>query len=169
MTAADVVRVLDDLAELGVTVWVDGGWGVDALLGEQTRDHDDLDLVLGRADEQRVAAGLEARGYTIERDLRPTALALRHPDGRGVDLHLVEPTEDGGGDQALPGGGKFHYEAPTTGTIAGRAVSCCSLDTQVATHGGYEPDDGDRQNMRRLATRFGLTLPPPYDETRSRT
>lgn len=31
----------------GITVWLsDGGWGVDALLGEQTRPHNDLDLVV---------------------------------------------------------------------------------------------------------------------------
>ena len=28
----------------GIDVWLDGGWGVDALLGQQTREHDDLDL-----------------------------------------------------------------------------------------------------------------------------
>lgn len=27
-----------------------GGWGVDALLGERTRSHDDLDLVIARRD-----------------------------------------------------------------------------------------------------------------------
>ena len=34
-----VLPVLDDLAALGVTAWVDGGWGVDALLGDQHRPH----------------------------------------------------------------------------------------------------------------------------------
>jgi len=28
------------LGENGITVWIDGGWSVDALLGKQTRDHD---------------------------------------------------------------------------------------------------------------------------------
>lgn len=27
-------------------VWLDGGWGVDALLGRQTRPHDDMDIVI---------------------------------------------------------------------------------------------------------------------------
>src|SRR5258708_7387144 len=27
-------------------VWIDGGWGVDALLGHQTRKHDDLDVAV---------------------------------------------------------------------------------------------------------------------------
>ncbi len=27
------------LQKLGIQIWVDGGWGVDALLGEETRIH----------------------------------------------------------------------------------------------------------------------------------
>jgi hypothetical protein len=27
-------------------LWIDGGWGVDALLGSQTREHGDLDVVI---------------------------------------------------------------------------------------------------------------------------
>jgi lincosamide nucleotidyltransferase A/C/D/E len=45
MAAQEVVRLLDLLESAGVTVWLDGGWGVDALLEEQTREHDDLGLV----------------------------------------------------------------------------------------------------------------------------
>ena len=46
MSAEQVVHVLDSLQEAGVTAWVDGGWAIDALVGEQTREHDDLDLVV---------------------------------------------------------------------------------------------------------------------------
>ncbi len=46
MTIADVHGVLDLCDELGITVWMDGGWGVDALLGTQTRPHRDLDIVI---------------------------------------------------------------------------------------------------------------------------
>jgi lincosamide nucleotidyltransferase A/C/D/E len=45
-----VTEILDRLAARGIEVSVDGGWGVDALLGEQTRAHDDLDLVITRGD-----------------------------------------------------------------------------------------------------------------------
>jgi hypothetical protein len=27
-------------------IWLDGGWGVDALVGEQTREHEDLNLIV---------------------------------------------------------------------------------------------------------------------------
>ncbi|HSP55104.1 MAG TPA: hypothetical protein VLS25_05900 [Dehalococcoidia bacterium] len=63
MTAGDVVRVLDALAEAGTTVWLDGGWGVDALLGEETREHDDLDLVVSAEHLNRAASEVAAVGY----------------------------------------------------------------------------------------------------------
>ena len=46
MQSDEVLAVLDRLADEGTAAWVDGGWGVDALLERQTRDHSDLDLVI---------------------------------------------------------------------------------------------------------------------------
>ena len=40
----DVLATLALLGRAGVTAWVDGGWGVDALLGVISRVHSDLDL-----------------------------------------------------------------------------------------------------------------------------
>jgi hypothetical protein len=45
MDAANLLRVVGHLEAEGIDVWLDGGWGVDALLGQETREHDDLDLV----------------------------------------------------------------------------------------------------------------------------
>jgi lincosamide nucleotidyltransferase A/C/D/E len=165
MSASQVLAVLDQLGALGVRVWADGGWGVDALLGEQTREHDDLDLVVDREALDGVVTRLLEAGFTVERDWLPTAIALRHPDGRAVDLHPVRLTADGGGDQVLPdNGGPFHYQTPTTGSIAGRPIPCCDVATQVAAHLGYEPDADDLADMRRLVAAFGLTPLPPYGD-----
>jgi lincosamide nucleotidyltransferase A/C/D/E len=43
MEAGDVVRLLKLLEQEKIGVAVDGGWGTDALLGRQTRPHEDLD------------------------------------------------------------------------------------------------------------------------------
>jgi lincosamide nucleotidyltransferase A/C/D/E len=158
MNAVDVLDLLDDLDSQGVRVWLDGGWGVDALLGTQTREHDDVDLVLPRADVALVVRALDGHGYVVERDWLPTAIALRHADGRAVDLHPVDPTPDGGGDQVVAHG-SYHYGPHVTGTIEGRSVPCCSVETQVETHRGYEPDENDRADMDHLAERFGISWP----------
>ena len=164
MTADQALAVLDVLASAGVEAWVDGGWGIDALVGAQTRAHGDLDLVVA-ADALDVAvAALAGEGFGVLRVELPASIALRHADGREVDLHPVEPTADGGGDQTQPDGvERWHYGPPTLGRIAGRDVLCCSLETQLRSHVGYEPDEDDVADMRVLAAHFGCALPPPYD------
>jgi lincosamide nucleotidyltransferase A/C/D/E len=78
--------------------------GVDALRGEQTRRHADVDLVVDGAAVDRLVSRRRAAGYAVLRDELPAAIALRHEGGREVDLHPVALTPDGGGDQQQPGG-----------------------------------------------------------------
>lgn len=160
MEESDLLELLEALDGLGVSYWLDGGWGVDCLLGEQTRPHGDVDVVLPRPALEGVRALLEARGYAVIRDLLPAALALRDPSGREVDLHPVDPTDDGGGDQVLPGGVSWHYPPPVVGSIRGRRVRCASAESQLLMHLGYEPRPIDVADARALAERFGLDVPP---------
>jgi lincosamide nucleotidyltransferase A/C/D/E len=165
MDSGQVLAVVDVLAAEGTVGWLDGGWGIDALLGQQTRPHADVDLAVDAAALDRLLARQRADGYRVLRDERPVAIALRHDDGREVDLHPVVLTPDGGGDQQQPGDAPpWHYGPPTTGRIEGRPVPCNSLDTQLRSHLGYPPDENDHADMRALARRFGCPLPPPYDQ-----
>ncbi|MGA1371782.1 MAG: nucleotidyltransferase domain-containing protein, partial [Pseudomonadales bacterium] len=41
-----VVELYVALAGAGVDIWIDGGWAVDALVGRQTRPHNDLDIAV---------------------------------------------------------------------------------------------------------------------------
>ena len=161
-----VLAVLDRLAAAGVRCWVDGGWGVDALLGRRTRDHGDLDLALLADDLELAQAVLHEQGFRVLRDWSPTALAMRDDLGHEVDLHPLEPAADGGGDQVLLDGvTRYHYLPPVTGRIAGRPVACCPLETQLTSHLGYEPRQQDRHDLAVLAERFGVALPAPYGRT----
>lgn len=165
MPGDEVLRVLDALAVGGIAVWLDGGWAVDAALGEQTRPHADLDLVGALTDARTTAAALAPLGYTLAEDERPVRYVLRSEDGRAIDVHTVTFDAEGGGLQPQPNGSTFRYLPEGfgwTGTIAGRTVPCLSPRTQLLCHLGYEPDETDRHDMRLLATRFGLELPAPY-------
>lgn len=155
--------MLETLSRAGVDAWVDGGWGVDALVGRQTRSHSDLDLVVPQDAVLTVQSILEEQGFAVARDWLPTAMNFRHPDGREVDLHPIEPTPHGGGDQVqLDGVKRWHYELPVTGTIRGAEVACCPATTQVRAHLGYEPGRTDFVDMRLLRDEFGVELPWPY-------
>src|SRR5215471_17165369 len=120
MSSGQVLAVLSELEAAGVDAWLDGGWGIDALLGCQTRQHDDLDVVIRAGAVPACRTVFAAGGFLVERDWLPTALAFRHPDGMAVDLHLIEPTADGGGDQIqLDGITRWHYPPPATARIDG--------------------------------------------------
>jgi lincosamide nucleotidyltransferase A/C/D/E len=162
MTAEDVIAILRLFTDADLTAWVDGGWGVDALVGDVGREHSDLDLVL-RADPERARDVLADAGFTrVLRDWLPTALALADAGGREIDLHPVTPTEDGGGDQPQLDGTVFHYPPPLPGVIGGVGVWCVDPATQVLCHLGYGPSAKDRHDMARLRLRFGIDLPAPY-------
>jgi lincosamide nucleotidyltransferase A/C/D/E len=166
MQAADVLTLLSALDELGVHYWLDGGWGVDCLLGEQTRPHSDLDLVTDRRDVDSVTAYLRAQGYHPVRDLLPTSIAFRDRSGREVDLHPVDRTPDGGGDQVLPDdAGTWHYAPPVEGSIRGGVVRCAPAQDQVLMHTGYAPRAVDFEDVRRLAQRFEVQLPEPFSRS----
>lgn len=165
MSAQSVVAHVDLFTSAGADPWVDGGWGIDALLGEQTRIHSDLDLVIAREQVGVVRNVLEQRGFAVIRSWLPTALAFAHPDGREVDLHPVALTPDGGGDQDLGQGRTFHYGPPASGQIGGRLVRCVNAESQLRAHVGYQPSDKDRADIAALARRYHLPLPVGYVES----
>ena len=169
MTVDDVLQVLDALASGGISAWLDGGWGVDALLGEETRDHEDLDLVVALDQADAVQKALARLGYETKEDERPTRLVLRAADGRSVDLHTVIFDAEGGGVQHLPGGRSYRYPPQGftgSGTIAGQQLACLTPEVQLECHTGYEPTETDLHDVGLLARRFGLTLPAQYREVR---
>lgn len=63
MRAEEVIALYALLEEHGVQVWVDGGWGVDALLQRQTRPHKDFDALVRFDDLIVFTEVLAARGF----------------------------------------------------------------------------------------------------------
>jgi lincosamide nucleotidyltransferase A/C/D/E len=170
MRAADVLEVLELLARAGVGAWVDGGWGVDALLGEQTRAHNDLDLAINHFDVERYTAAMAATGYRPKpTDLgTPRNFVMVDDAGREVDVHLVDlavvvPGEHG---RDVYGPNGLAYEVGALegwGTIAGVRVPCGTAEFQVRSHSVYEPDVDDYRDVRALCDRFGIALPEIYE------
>jgi lincosamide nucleotidyltransferase A/C/D/E len=160
----DVVAVLEDAGVAGT--WLDGGWGVDALLGEQHRDHHDADIVVPADDLDLVISALAEVGFAVTTDHRPTRMELMDRAGRVIDLQPVTFDEAGDAWQrgAAPGGGDAHFPATsfTYGWIGGRKVACVGPEVQVAHHLGYEPSKQDREDMSRIRERFVLPLPDTY-------
>lgn len=168
MEAAEVVRLLTLLEADDVTVWLDGGWGVDALLERQTRVHDDLDLIIELADVPRLTALLQAAGYELIAGAAPRSFVAVDAAGRQIDVHpVVFDAARGGGVYQMEVGGEWVYPAAGfagRGSVAGRPVRCLSADVQVLVHDGYKLTDKDYGELYLLHERFGVELPPKYAE-----
>ena len=149
MTAQNVHVVLGALVAVGCRAWVSGGWGVDALVGYQTRPHRDLDLAIDASDEPTALKALARLGLRIETDWRPVRVELACAEVGWVDVRPVVFDENGEGRQADVDGGFFVYPQGcfTSGWIAGARVGCISVEQQVRFHSGYELRDVDRGDL----------------------
>jgi lincosamide nucleotidyltransferase A/C/D/E len=159
MTAQRALEIVGALRASGDPVWIDGGWGVDALCGFQSRDHNDLDLVVLLSKVDSVLEILTQLGFRVQLDERPTRVVVTTPSGEQVDLHPVEfdATGDAWQRGAGAGGGDALYPADgfTEGLIGGRTVPCLSARLQVRHHRGYEPKEKDRRDLLLLFKCFG--------------
>jgi lincosamide nucleotidyltransferase A/C/D/E len=164
VTAERVLELIAVLRSAGVQPTLDGGWGVDALLGCETRPHEDLDLVVALSDVPRIRGVLEPLGFTLHEDHLPVRFVLRRGSEQ-IDFHTVTFDGEGGGIQPQPGGGTFRYppEGFVTGRVGGESVPCISAAVQVLCHLGYEPTSKDAHDVLRLCREFGLPVPEAYE------
>jgi lincosamide nucleotidyltransferase A/C/D/E len=149
----DVLKVLDALQRAGIRHWVAGGWGVDALVGAETRRHRDLDLMVDADDHVACMATLAGLGYTVETDWLPVRVELVAGGDRWVDVHPVRFDAQGNGLQGDPDGTHFRY--PPAGFVVARLgdrdVPCMSAAEQERAHTGYELRPQDEHDLRQLA------------------
>lgn len=159
MNSADVINLYKKLETMGIKILIDGGWGVDALLGKQTRPHEDLDIALQQKDVPELCKILEADGYReVKRDSQWN-FVLGDPKGRKVDLHAFVLDERGN----VVGGIPYPTASLTgTGSIDGQSVRCITADCQVKSHSGYELRDKDFKDVSALCDRFGIDYPEEY-------
>ncbi len=166
MNLTDVLQLYRQLGELGIEIWIDGGWGVDALLGEQTRPHSDVDIVIQHKDVPRLRELLEAQGYhDVPRgDTAPWNFVLGDDSGRLVDVHAVTFDVERNGLYGPPEKGVMYPAGSLTGTgvLGGHTVRCISAEYMVRFHTGYEPRESDFHDVSALCDRFGIAYPDAY-------
>ena len=64
VTKDDACWIIGLSAGAGIGVYLDGGWGVDALVGRETRAHNDIDLFVQRGDYQRFVDLIADEGFS---------------------------------------------------------------------------------------------------------
>ena len=166
MTRDHVCDFLDLVESLGIEIWLDGGWAVDAWLGRQTRPHADIDIVIESSALATLVEALRALGYDdVPRpDSRAWNFVLGDAIGHEVDFHVIDIAADGTGIYGPPPP-EFVFPADSltaVTSLCGRAVRAIPPHRLVEFHTGYEPDADDRADVLALCERFAIEIPEIY-------
>lgn len=135
-SAEQVLALYNTLEDRGISIWIDGGWAVDALAGRQTRPHTDIDVAVEYKNLDHLKDFLKEQGcIEIDRDEdKKWDSVYAYPDGREVDIHafsfdafgaiVPEHYWNGYGPDALSG----------KGVIGGQVVRCATIAHLLKTH-----------------------------------
>ena len=163
MTSSSLVELLRLFESNTILVWLDGGWGVDALLQTQTRAHKDVDIIVSVSDVPKLQEILGMKGFSVQEGEPPNSFVLANGVGLEVDVHAVSFDDDGNGVYRMQDGEDWIYPAEgfsEHGTVKGISVKCLSPTVQVLCHAhGYIPGEKDFCDMELLAEKFGIELP----------
>jgi lincosamide nucleotidyltransferase A/C/D/E len=161
MTDYQVLELYNWFEKNGISVWICGGWCVDALLDRQTRDHKDLDIAVQRKDNARLRRLLEDNGYKEEKrsDSSEFMYVMTNEAGQIVDVHAFDYNENGRNSYGV----EFPFGSLTgKGTISGQEVNCINPEWMYKFNTSYEPKDNDVKDIRALCEQFGFVLPEGY-------
>jgi lincosamide nucleotidyltransferase A/C/D/E len=167
MKSSVVLEIMGIFERAGIDVWLDGGWGIDALIGKQSREHGDLDVVVALDQIDPIKRALAEQGFVVVEDELPTRFVMQDSRARHIDFHTVTFDQEGGGAQKLQDGRSYRYPPQGfmgIGMIDGRKVKCLTPEVQAECHYGYEPDENDRRDMQLLHEYCGIGLMAPYRE-----
>ena len=148
----NLMEVLNLLDSLKIKYWIDGGWGVDILLGEQNREHRDIDVDFDGKFTGILLDTLKGKGYEITTDWSPARIELYHPQLGYIDIHPLIISEDGSAKQAGLNDNWYDFKAEwfSSALFEGRIIPCISAEAQKIFHNGYELREVDIIDLKNL-------------------
>ena len=161
LDATSVVELYDLFEQHELEVCIDGGWAVDALLGEQTRAHDDLDIAMPHRHVPMLRERLAPLGFRerLRDDSWACNFVLADAQGRELDVHSYTLDSAGNNVHGVP---YIAEQLTGNGLILDRRVRCIPPEWLVRFHTGYDIDEKDFQDVSALCKRFGIALPDEY-------
>ncbi len=150
----NLMEVLNFLDGLKIKYWIDGGWGIDILLGKQNRVHRDIDVDFDGKFTDILLDALNVKGYTIITDWRPSRIELYHPELGYIDIHPLIISEDGSAKQAGLNDDWYDFKAEwfSSALFEERIIPCISAEAQKLFHSGYELREVDKIDLKNLAS-----------------
>jgi lincosamide nucleotidyltransferase A/C/D/E len=169
-TLPAVIHVMDVLEAKGVPSWLAGGWGVDALLGRQTRQHKDLDVVIGgfERNEPKARQVLQSLGFHhVKRDTAGVWMPSRSnfEDDAGCCVELLDidweylrgvlAFDPERRSKSTPSSEGLAEEVFTVGTMNGRDVPCLTAAAQLLFHTGFPLEPAGQADVSLLLSELG--------------
>lgn len=144
------IETLEALEQADVACCCMGGWGVDALVGKQSRKHHDLDLIVERKSRQTALQALAGLGYRTwyeqsGKGPMDDRVVVRDSAMRVVDIH---PVDLEAADLSI-----------ASGSIGGHPVRCISAEQQFQSQQGFRkrlPHERRSQRSNREIARRAL-------------
>lgn len=166
MSSEDVLELYFSLCDLGIQIWIDGGWCVDALLGKETRPHKDIDIVIQEKDLSNFRRFLEIQGYkdiNLE-EAKPWNFVLGDNKGHQIDVHVIVLDDKGNGIYGPAENGQMYPAESLTGSgiIGGQLLKCISPEWIIRFHSGYELKEKDFKDVSALWEKFNIDLPEEF-------
>jgi lincosamide nucleotidyltransferase A/C/D/E len=173
---AELLRVCRALDVEELPYWLAGGWGLDALVGSETRHHGDLDFVLVHFHQNlpRLATLLTNLGYQRKKPLGGTIWfpdAEVFEDNQSHHIEVLNVNWSLVASRTGPTGPTPPLESPsaedpdrvapqlleqftTSGVLEGVSLPVLSVTAQSLFHLGYESrrEDSHAQDLLRLIT-----------------
>ena len=179
----DLIRIYTLLEQHSIPAWLNGGWGIDALLGEITRPHKDLDIFVLLDDVVRLNELLAERGYqlkklwsenlsTVDSSGNPieTGYVLSDQTGLELDIHAIHFDSLGNAIPAYSVEAGFVFtpaDLAGKGMVTGYPVRCQSAESQMTCHLGYQLPAYQWGDLDRLHDKFGVEIPAEISSQRA--
>jgi len=158
----DAIEIITYAEENGISIWIDGGWGVDALLGVETRAHNDIDLFLEESNSKKFIEILIEKGFAEVTEAYTTTshTVWKDTKGRIIDLHIFKFNEQ----EYIVFEGEAYPPSVFSGIgkVGDKMVKCIDAENQVLFHLGYEHDENDVHDVKLLCERFDIPVPNEY-------
>jgi lincosamide nucleotidyltransferase A/C/D/E len=163
---ARVAEIVEALEGSGILCLVAGGWGVDALIGHQSRRHDDVDILVDdfaqsapRALEVLANIGFRLTERHHQATWMPDQWTFEDAAASRVDLLSLDwdlLTREAGPSEALAARAldeRLFSALITDGRISGRSVPCLCAPVQRLFHSRFEPRRVDKHDLAAMRIR----------------
>ncbi|KKU81267.1 MAG: hypothetical protein UY09_C0042G0001 [Parcubacteria group bacterium GW2011_GWA2_47_8] len=163
MDSKYLLDLYSKLESMGIKIWIDGGWAVDALLGKQTRPHEDLDIAIERNKLLELRSYLIAHGYRdVEREKNKMwDLVMNDGNGHEIEVHTFDLDDNGMVLKEDYWDGYSVDSLNGVGYIEGYKVRCVSVEQLIKTHRNdrRELKEKDYKDIRALCDKFKIEYP----------